>query len=453
MATMNSINNKAYVFTSDTSILAGTNITTTAGYVSIGATSADAVAQNLNFLKSRSGAVITTGDVLGEISFKGHDGTGNITASRIVSTSSGTIATDRVGSDLTFYTHKDTTDAAVLRMTIGTAGNVTIAAPEAGVGLTVASGGVTVTAGDITSTAGDVSIGNIAADTTAPIAYFKKSRAGAVLTTGDLIGTLKFAGYDGTQYTDGAKIVSTSSGTIGDTQLAGDLKFYTHPDSAAADPTLRITLADTGCMTVAAPDSGVALTITDGGLTVTSGTTTITPFATAAAGMVTKAVTTGALGYLDNPAVDGQVLVSASDASEPVWASITAGSNITVTPGTHTIEIAATASELQWTVETDAAFNMAVNNGYICNKGTLVTATLPAAATVGQIINITGIGAGGWLVAQNASQMIHFGTSTTTTGVAGSLASTADRDAIEFICVVEDLEFQVISSVGNITVV
>jgi len=76
MATMNSINNKAYVFTSDTSILAGTNITTTAGYVSIGATSADAVAQNLNFLKSRSGAVITTGDVLGEISFKGHDGTG-----------------------------------------------------------------------------------------------------------------------------------------------------------------------------------------------------------------------------------------------------------------------------------------------------------------------------------------------------------------------------------------
>jgi len=28
-------------------------------------------------------------------------------------------------------------------------------------------------------------LGNIAADTTAPIAYFKKSRAGAVLTTGD----------------------------------------------------------------------------------------------------------------------------------------------------------------------------------------------------------------------------------------------------------------------------
>ena len=452
MATINSINNKAYVFTSDTSILAGTNITTTAGYVSIGATSSDAVAQNLNFLKSRAGAVITTGDVLGEISFKGHDGTGNITASRIVSTSSGTIATDRVGSDLTFYTHKDTTDAAVLRMTIGTAGNVTIAAPEAGVGLTVASGGVTVTAGDITSTAGDVSIGNVAADATAPIAYFKKSRAGAVLTTGDLIGTLKFAGYDGTQYTDGARITSTSSGTVESTRLAADLKFYTHPDSALADPILRMTLAEAGNVTIAAPDAGVALTITDGGLTVTSGSTIITPFATAAAGIVTKTATTGELGYLDNPVVDGQVLVSASDASEPVWASITAGSNITVTPGTHTIEIASTATLIPWTVKVDD-FAVVVDNAYICNKGTLVTATLPATATVGQRMNITGIGAGGWLVAQNASQMIHFGSVTTTTGVGGSLASTADRDSIEFICVVADLEFQVISSVGNITIV
>jgi len=160
-----------------------------------------------------------------------------------------------------------------------------------------------------------------------------------------------------------------------------------------------MTLAEAGNVTIAAPDAGVALTITDGGLTVTSGSTIITPFATAAAGIVTKTATTGELGYLDNPVVDGQVLVSASDASEPVWASITAGSNITVTPGTHTIEIAATATLIPWTVKVDD-FAVVVDNAYICNKGTLVTATLPATATVGQRMNITGIGAGGWLVAQ-----------------------------------------------------
>lgn len=132
----------------------------------------------------------------------------------------------------------------------------------------------TVQSGDLTVTAGQGIIGDTSVATTSPTTYFKKSRSGAVLTSGDLTGTLKFSGHDGTQYTDSARITSTSSGSIASTRVAGDLKFYTHPDSAAADPTLRMTIASTGAVTIASPDSGTALTITGGGLTVTAGNIT-----------------------------------------------------------------------------------------------------------------------------------------------------------------------------------
>ena len=121
-------------------------------------------------------------------------------------------------------------------------------------------GSITSTVGDLTLTDGDVIITNRDAATTSPIAYFKKYRVAAALTSGDLTGTVKFGGYDGTQVTDSARITSTSSGTIASTRVAGDLKFYTHPDSAAADPTLRMTIASTGAVTIAAPDSGDTLT-------------------------------------------------------------------------------------------------------------------------------------------------------------------------------------------------
>jgi len=112
---------------------------------------------------------------------------------------------------------------------------------------------------------------NTAAATTSPQVLFKKYRGAAALTSGDLTGTIKFGGYDGTQVTDSARITSTSSGTIASTRVAGNLQFYTHPDSSAADPTLRMTIASTGAVTIASPDSGVGLTVSNGGITATVG--------------------------------------------------------------------------------------------------------------------------------------------------------------------------------------
>ena len=139
------------------------NITATNGSISVGDTASAATAQDVDFLKSRAGAVITTGDTLGIMTFKGHDGTGYITASQIQSVNSGTVATNRIASNLLFYTHPDSTTASTLRMTIASTGAVTIAAPDSGTGLTVSGGGATVTSGNLVATSGDITAtaGNI----------------------------------------------------------------------------------------------------------------------------------------------------------------------------------------------------------------------------------------------------------------------------------------------------
>ena len=107
---------------------------------------------------------------------------------------------------------------------------------------------------------------------------------------------------------------------------------------------------------------------------------------------------------------------------------------------------------IRWTNVTGTSQTASVNNGYIANNAGLVTVTLPSTAAVGNVVRVAGAGAGGWKVAQNASQLIHFGTAVTTTGTGGSLASVNQYDAVEMICITANTTWTVISSQGNITV-
>jgi hypothetical protein len=86
----------------------------------------------------------------------------------------------------------------------------------------------------------------------------------------------------------------------------------------------------------------------------------------------------------------------------------------------------------------------AVDNAYIANNAGLVTVTLPSTAAVGSLIEVMGLGAGGWKVAQNASQLIHVVGSVTTTGTGGSLASTNQYDTIILRCIVANTTWTVI---------
>ena len=106
-----------------------------------------------------------------------------------------------------------------------------------------------------------------------------------------------------------------------------------------------------------------------------------------------------------------------------------------------------------WVDVTGTSQAIAVNTGYIADNASLCTLTLPATAAQGTVFRIAGNGAGGWLLAQNASQTVKFGNVATTAGVGGSLASTDAGDALECLCVVANNTWRVLSAVGNLTVV
>lgn len=94
----------------------------------------------------------------------------------------------------------------------------------------------------------------------------------------------------------------------------------------------------------------------------------------------------------------------------------------------------------------------AVNNIYVNNKAsTQCVVTLPSTAAVGTIIEVDGLNVNGWKVAQNASQKIHAGGTTTTTGTGGYISSNEQWDAVMLRCVVANLEWDVVYSTGTIT--
>ena len=150
-------------------------------------------------------------------------------------------------------------------------------------------------------------------------------------------------------------------------------------------------------------------------------------------------------------AVNGQIPIG-SAGLDPVLANITGTGAITVTNGAGTISIGGGGTI--WNVITVNLNPMINYNGYICNKAGLLTLTLPTVAATGTTLRVTGMNTAlGWSIAQNAGQQVHFGNLSTTAGVGGSISSTLTRDSIELVRVVENLEWGVISAIGNLTVV
>lgn len=212
-----------------------------------------------------------------------------------------------------------------------------------------------------------------------------------------------------------------------------------------------------------------SLTSTGGSITVSAGAGTLNidlaaPVSVANGG--TGATTLTAHGILVgegtsaiNPIVltNGQLLIGSTGA-DPVAASLTAGANITITPGAGSITIASTASGgISWAKYT-ANQTMAANGGYIADSNvTQITFTLPAAAAVGdtyQVMADDNSGTNGWLVAQNAGQTIRVGNLVTTAGVAGKVyTGTGAGDWIEIVCTVANTNFVATVRQGSVNIV
>lgn len=132
--------------------------------------------------------------------------------------------------------------------------------------------------------------------------------------------------------------------------------------------------------------------------------------------------------------------------------TLAGGTGVSTSGSGSTITFNVTGGGLETTEVTGTSVSMAVNRRYVLNNAGLVTATLPATAAVGDMVQVTGKGAGGWRVAQNAGDIIHFNNNDTTTGVGGRLDSTNRYDTVTLVCTVANDEWTVEASMGVITV-
>lgn len=111
-----------------------------------------------------------------------------------------------------------------------------------------------------------------------------------------------------------------------------------------------------------------------------------------------------------------------------------------------------TGSFMTWQ---DISANQALvsNHGYVCTGGAALSLSLPATSALGDIIEVSLDGSTSWTITQGVGQQIRFGSSQTTSGAGGSLASTAQGDTIRMVCSVANTRWNVLSSIGNLTVV
>lgn len=214
----------------------------------------------------------------------------------------------------------------------------------------------------------------------------------------------------------------TSNGVLADPSFqavsaSGAITTITGNTGGAESPTAggNFNILGTGSITVAgsANTETVQLTgLTNHNVLVGAGTATITNVA---------------------PSTAGFVLTSNGAAADPSFQHIT-------------------GQGLTWQ-NISASQTLAVNNGYQCTGGAALSLLLPATSAIGDIIEITLDGSTSWTVTQAAGQAIRLGSNVTTGGAGGSLASTAQGDTIRIVCSVANLRWNVISMIGNITIV
>lgn len=126
---------------------------------------------------------------------------------------------------------------------------------------------------------------------------------------------------------------------------------------------------------------------------------------------------------------------------------------VLATDGGGNIDWVSQSGILPWQENTGSPVSLVAGNGYIANSATRITYNLPVTASLGDVFWLVGKGTGGWQVAQNSGQTIHFLSNDTTTGVSGEIESTGQYDVVKLLCITTDTDFVVIDSMGNITVV
>lgn len=262
-------------------------------------------------------------------------------------------------------------------------------------------------------------------------------------------GTGTFLRADGTNWVASTATIPGTAGTSGTLLQSNGTNWVnttaTYPGTSGTSGTI---LRSNGTNIVNST-STFADTYSASTILYSNGANTVTGLATAnSAVLVTNS---SGVPAWSSTMTNGQLIIG-NTSGTPTAAAITAGSGISVTNGAGSITLAVTGGGLPWTEETTTSRTMAVNNAYIANNAGLVTFTLPTTAAIGSVFYIQNKGAGLFKIAQNASQSIRFGGSTTTSGTGGSLTITARDDWLYVVCITADTLFVATGS-GATTIV
>ena len=245
---------------------------------------------------------------------------------------------------------------------------------------------------------------------------------------------------------------SSGGGGIDIVSLTGNSGGAVHPDSMG-----NIDVIGSAGITVTGDNATHTLTVTGSAvvLTVDADSGTAMP----SAGIIN--VNGSNTGTTVSTSASGDTLVIAntfdvngdSGSASPSTGSfsIVGGSNVTTSATGSTVTISvADVGLFPWNEVTLSAATMAIDNGYVANNAGVVTLTLPLLSAFGSVIKITGKGAGGWSIAQNALQTIVWdSTDATTVGVTGSLAANDIYCSLEMVCITANTTWMVLSAKGN----
>lgn len=333
-------------------------------------------------------------------------------------------------------------------------------------------------------------------DATSSDLNFRKIRNTATVQNGDKLGQINFNGYDGANFILAAQITGTATSTIAANQIPGRLNFSTASSTGVI--TQRMIIDKNGMVTIGAPDTGTTnteliggdLLLDNGNIIATEATSGSTGYiqitnsnntassqsqfkATVAGGTAGDAFST----YTVTGVTDWSIGVDNSDSDRfkitPGTALGTSDAISISTSGVYgqtpagaaqyviidsTGQLGSTPGAVlnMWIDVPAASQTIAVNNYYIADNAGLCTFTLPATASLGDVFWVAGGNAGGgWLIAQNANQALRIGSSTSTVGVGGSIASTASTDSVQFLCTVAgaSTRWTAITSMGALAVV
>lgn len=186
-------------------------------------------------------------------------------------------------------------------------------------------------------------------------------------------------------------------------------------------------------------------TTTNNQILYSSATNTVSGLTTANNGVLT----TGATG---TPAItalsaNGQLLIG-SASGPPIAATLTAGTNVTITNAANSITIAASGgSSFSWS-DQGTNFSASSNNGYFCTAA--LTATLPASPSQGDTISIFCDTGSTVTVTANTGQKIRLGSSLS--ALAGTAACAVQGNSLNLVYRSSSAIWNAYSSVGSWTI-